>query len=149
MKKYSISLSIIFLFCNLQAIKYVSIKDKLEREAADRITLINDSNEQVDVEGYFYLLDGCCPITPFSLAPKEGHFFDGPDAWGLAVLEIAKAKEVYKLRFPDAESIIRSLKSDEIFEQRIRISVIVAAANDPKNPIAIEEIRSPKNRVAP
>lgn len=144
MKKYFGLLSLIFLFCNMQALRFISIKTGQEIEGPDQITFKNDLDEPVKIEGRMYLLDGCCPIDSVFLASKKDHSLKGPDAWGLSALTLTLASTKYEINF-DGESFRRSLPSNETIEFIIKISDIISANKEKGKKVSLQIIRSEKS----
>src|SRR5438128_7274964 len=99
MKKYFGFLPLIFIFCNLHAIRFISVIDGQEKEAPDRITFKNDLYEKVTIAAKAFLLDGCFPIDEFSLKEQTDYCFEGPDAWGLYWLQVTRSRIPFVVNF--------------------------------------------------
>lgn len=139
--KYTILIIAFFFFGNLQAIKFISLIDGQTKELPDCIRLKNDLDEKVDIKAHVYLLDGCFPLAG-CIPEKADYCFEGPDAWGLYHLQIIRSKTPFMLRFPHAESVVRSIKSTEKFELVICVSAIIKA--NLGGTMSFAEIRTPK-----
>lgn len=143
MKKYFILIACLFFFNLSNAIRFISLRTGQEVERPDQITFKNDLEQEVQIEGRMYLLDGCCPIDSVILASKKDHSLKGPDAWGLSALTVTLALMRYEINF-DGESFPRSLPSNETIECIIKISDMIAVYKDPKKVVPFQEIRFPK-----
>lgn len=145
MKKYLSIFPLAFLFCNLHAIRFISVIDGTQKEAPDRITVKNDLDEKVDIEAKVFLLDGCFPLKE-SIAGKKDHCFEGVDAYGLysVKIKLAAGHPEYMVILPEAESIVRSLESHDTVEYIFKISEVIATHMQGKKEISYETLRSKK-----
>ena len=143
MKAYFNALFCFFLFSNIQAIKFTSVIDGSQKELPDIITIKNDLDESVVLEGKIRLLDGCFPIGHVVLAAKKEHSLRDVDAWGLFSLDIKTSKQTFGASFP-GESIIRSEKDSDVIETIIKVSAIINAIRNRQTQFSSEIIRSPK-----